>query len=64
VLPSVTNFVSFLPPDADALADALEARGIILRRYESGPMAGWLRATARIGDEGDRFIQALEELLP
>lgn len=64
VLPSVTNFVSFFPPDADTLADALEARGIILRRYESGPMAGWLRATARIGDEGDRFIQALEELLP
>jgi histidinol dehydrogenase len=64
VLPSVTNFVSFLPRDADALAEALVARGIILRRYESGPMAGWLRATARIGDEGDRFIQALEELLP
>ena len=63
VLPSVANFVTFRPPDADALADALEARGIILRRYASGPMAGWLRATARIGDEADRFIAALEELL-
>ena len=64
VLPSVTNFVSFRPPDADALADALEARGIVLRRYPSGPMRGWLRATARIGSEADRFIDALEELLP
>jgi histidinol-phosphate aminotransferase len=63
VLPSVTNFVSFRPPDADALADALEARGIILRRYPSRPMTGWLRATARIGSEADRFIQAVEELL-
>jgi histidinol-phosphate aminotransferase len=63
VLPSVANFVTFRPPDAEALADALESRGIILRRYGSGPMAGWLRATARIGDEADRFIQALEELL-
>ena len=64
VLPSVTNFVAFRPPDPDALADGLEARGIVLRRYDGGPMAGWLRATARIGDEADRFIHALEELLP
>jgi histidinol dehydrogenase len=64
VLPSVANFVTFRPPDADALAASLETRGIVLRRYPSGPMTGWLRATARIGSEADRFIQALEELLP
>jgi len=63
VLPSVANFVTFRPPDADGLATALEARGIILRRYPSGPMTGWLRATARIGSEADRFIDALEDLL-
>ena len=62
-LPSLANFVTFRPPDADRLADALEARGLILRRYSAGPMAGWLRATARIGAEADRFIDALEELL-
>ena len=64
VLPSSANFVSFRPPDADALADDLEARGIVLRRYPAGPMTGWLRATARTGPEADRFIDALEELLP
>src|SRR5690606_37112850 len=37
VLPSVANFVTFRPPDARSLADALERRGLILRRYESGP---------------------------
>lgn len=63
VLPSVTNFVAFRPPDADALADGLASRGIIVRRYPSGPMRGWLRATARIGVEADRAIRALEELL-
>jgi histidinol-phosphate aminotransferase len=63
VLPSLTNFVTFRPPDADALGDELQARGLILRRYESGPMAGWLRATARPPDENGRLVAALEEVL-
>jgi histidinol dehydrogenase len=63
VLPSVTNFVSFRPPDAQALATALQGRGLIVRRYDEGPMAGWLRATARPRPETDRLIGALEELL-
>lgn len=63
VLPSVTNFVTFRPPHAPALADALERRGLILRRYESGPIAGWLRATARPQGENDRLITALREEL-
>jgi histidinol dehydrogenase len=63
VLPSVTNFVTFRPPHAATLADALERRGLILRRYESGPIAGWLRATARPARENDRLIQALREEL-
>lgn len=63
VLPSVANFVTFRPPDADVLADGLASRGIIVRRYPAGPMRGWLRATARIGPEADRAIRALEELL-
>ncbi len=46
-LPSVTNFVAFRPPDAHALADALARRGLLVREYDAGPMAGWLRANAR-----------------
>src|SRR5690606_8286142 len=63
VLPSVTNFVSFLPARhaAPAVDDALLARGVAVRRYDSGPMAGWLRATARLEPEEGRLLTALEE---
>ena len=64
VLPSVANFVTFRPPDAATLHDELQRRGLILRRYETDPMTGWLRATARSAAENDRLLQALEELLP
>jgi histidinol dehydrogenase len=65
VLPSVTNFVSFHPGrhEAPAVDDALLARGVAVRRYESGPMAGWLRATARLEPEEGRLMAALEEVL-
>jgi len=63
VLPSVTNFVAFRPPDAALLAAELQRRGLIVRRYDAGPMAGWLRATARSAAENDRLLDALEELL-
>ncbi|MEO6294450.1 MAG: histidinol dehydrogenase [Candidatus Limnocylindria bacterium] len=63
VLPSVTNFVAFRPPDAPALADDLQRRGLIVRRYDTGPMVGWLRVTARPAAENDRLLEALEELL-
>ncbi len=64
VLPSVTNFVAFRPPADAAVVDAdLLARGVALRRYDAGPMAGWLRATARLGDEESRLHAALKEVL-
>jgi histidinol dehydrogenase len=65
VLPSVTNFVSFRHErhGAPAVDDALLARGVAVRRYESGPMAGWLRATARLEPEEGRLLAALEEVL-
>lgn len=62
VLPSVANFVSFRPPDAAAVEEALRGQGIIVRHYAAGPMAGWLRATARGTAEGDRLLAALAEL--
>lgn len=65
VLPSVTNFVSFRPAamDAASVDDALLARGVAVRRYDAGPMAGWLRATARLEPEEGRLLAALEEVL-
>ncbi len=63
-LPSVTNFVAFRPTaDAEAVDSALLARGVAVRRYETGPMAGWLRATARLDDEEERLLAAMKEVL-
>lgn len=62
VLTSVTNFLTFRPTDADALADGLEKRGIVLRRYPSGPLQGWLRVSARTEGDTDRLLQAVGEL--
>ena len=63
VLEGVGNFVTFRPPDASALAAALLQRGLVLRAYDAGIMAGWLRATARGSHENGRLIAALTELL-
>ena len=64
VLEGLGNFVTFRPPDAAALAAALLREGLVVRAYEAGPMAGWLRATARAAEENERLIGALEALLP
>jgi histidinol-phosphate aminotransferase len=63
VLGSLANFVTFRPPDADALAAALFRRGLVLRAYPDGPMRGWLRATALLRPENERLIAALREEL-
>lgn len=66
VLDSVTNFVAFRPPatrTGSEVDEALLARGVAVRRYDSGPMAGWLRATARLDAEEDRLEKALNEVL-
>jgi histidinol-phosphate aminotransferase len=65
VLASKTNSVAFRPDgrDATAVDEALLGRGVAVRRYETGPMAGWLRATARLDDEERRLLAALKEVL-
>lgn len=64
VLASVTNAVAFRPTIDAAVVDAgLLARGVAVRRYETGPMAGWLRATARLAPEEARLLAALQEVL-
>jgi histidinol-phosphate/aromatic aminotransferase/cobyric acid decarboxylase-like protein len=60
---SVANFVTFRPPDADALAARLLAQGLVLRTYDSGPMRGWLRAAALASAANQRLIDALREAL-
>lgn len=64
VLEGLGNFVTFRAPDATSLAAALMRRGLVLREFAaSGPMGGWLRATARAADENDLLIAALTEEL-
>lgn len=66
VLDSVTNFVAFRPPTGHTAAEidaALLARGVAVRHYDTGPMAGWLRATARLDAEEDRLLHVLDEVL-
>lgn len=63
VLDGLANFVTFRPPDAGALSETLLHRGLVVRHFPTGPMAGWLRATARGSDENDLLIAALRETL-
>lgn len=64
VLPSVTNSVAFRAEIDAARIDAeLLARGVAVRRFESGPMAGWLRVTARLAAEEDQMAAAFREVL-
>ncbi|HET6380036.1 MAG TPA: histidinol dehydrogenase [candidate division Zixibacteria bacterium] len=59
-LPSVANFVTFRPDDAGRLSGFLRGRGIVVRTYADGPMAGWLRISAGDAVETDRILDALE----
>ncbi len=65
VLPSRTNSVAFRPAGRGAaeVDEQLLARGVAVRRYDAGPMAGWLRVTARLDGEEERLLAALNEVL-
>ncbi|MGA9761807.1 MAG: aminotransferase class I/II-fold pyridoxal phosphate-dependent enzyme [Gaiellaceae bacterium] len=52
--PSAGNFLLLRVDDADALAEELESKGLVLRRYPNG-----LRFTVRLPAENDRLLQAL-----
>jgi histidinol-phosphate aminotransferase len=63
VLPSAANFVTFLPPvDAGAAWRGLLDRGVLVRDV-SPVLPGFLRVTAGTRAEGDRFIEALREVI-
>lgn len=62
VLPSVTNFVLTRPPHAETIATTLLERGLVVRAYPHGPLAGWLRITALARPQNDRLLAALTEI--
>jgi histidinol-phosphate aminotransferase len=59
VLPSLTNFVLALPPDAHVIAARLLGEGLAVRSYPGGPLRDWLRITVRAAHENDRLLSAL-----
>lgn len=63
VLPSVANFVTFRPPNAQELERTLFRRGLMLRGYPDGLLRGWLRATALETEHNQRLIDALQEAM-
>jgi histidinol-phosphate aminotransferase len=63
VLPSAANFVTFRPAcDAGRVWQGLLNRGVLVRDVSS-VLPGFLRVTAGTSAEGDRFIDALGEVL-
>jgi histidinol-phosphate aminotransferase len=64
--PSVTNFVLAdfgTPQEADRMAKALLARGLVPRTFGPGhPLAHCLRITVRSVEENDRLIEAARDL--
>ena len=52
--PSAGNFLLLRIEGADALAEELESKGLVLRRYPNG-----LRFTVRLPAENDRLLEAL-----
>jgi histidinol-phosphate aminotransferase len=66
VAPSAANFVLVQPSPgnaAEAVADALRERQILVRHYDLEPIAGWLRITIGTRDEHERLLAALKEIL-
>lgn len=52
--PSAGNYLLLKVDNADSLADELESKGLVLRRYPNG-----LRFTVRLPAENDRLLEAL-----
>jgi histidinol-phosphate aminotransferase len=60
--PSEANFVLFRPErSSQEVFDGLLERGVLIRDM-SAAVPGCLRVSAGTPEEGDRFLQALEEV--
>jgi histidinol-phosphate aminotransferase len=64
VMPAMAaNFVLCgVGPDAAQLADRLMAEGLVVRRFDEGPLASFLRFTVRSTAEDERLIDAIRRL--
>jgi histidinol-phosphate aminotransferase len=63
---SEANFVFVKPApgnSADAVADALRERRILVRHYDRDPIAGWFRITVGTRHQHERLLAALREIL-
>lgn len=65
VYPSVTNFLLFRVPDAEAVHQAFLNEGILVRRQDHLPgLAGCLRVTVGSTADDDAFLAAAQRALP
>ncbi len=65
VLPSETNFLLCeVGAHALELARQLMAEGLVVRSYQAGPLAEYLRFTVRTAADHDRLLAAIERNLP
>jgi histidinol-phosphate aminotransferase len=65
-LPSVANFVLFEVHGRPAkdLAQALRAKGVLVRHYDTPLLANYVRISAGRPEDTDRLVQALRQLEP
>ncbi len=64
VVPSEANFVFARPPRAAAeVVTALRERKILVRHYDREPIAGWIRITVGTGEQHEKLLIALKEIL-
>lgn len=62
VVPSVANFVLTEVGDAAGICQALEKRGILVRRVGNYGLPTWLRISVGLPQENQRLLQALREM--
>ena len=64
VVPSEANFVFARPPRPAAdVVSALRERKILVRHYDREPIAGWIRITVGTGEQHEKLLIALKEIL-
>ena len=64
VVPSEANFVFARPPrPAVEVVTALRERKILVRHYDREPIAGWIRITVGTGEQHEKLLIALKEIL-
>lgn len=63
-IPSSGNFIAFKVANAAAVNQGLLKQGVIVRPLGGYEMPDYLRVTIGLGQENERFLQALKKVLP